>query len=280
MPRSLLAKGDLTSTVILGMVAASWGVLVIWTNSPYSVYLGHSELGDVTSPVQLLLLAPVFLVGWIFMLFAMVIPAAAPFVAQFRLRSNRKDALAASLFGYLAIWTMFGLAAYFSDLGIHRLTESSFLQGHTSVFGSSALVLAAGYQFTSTKNQFLNDCCYPSDFIQSRWTGRAGRLSALRLGFGYGKSSVGSCWAIMLLMFALGLGSVVWMVAFTLVMAAESLPEWGPRRIRIPVGVILAGFASYSFIAALGLRETTHAYPNQDRTPKRNSPRPDEGLRG
>lgn len=252
MSRSPFARSDLTSTVILGTSAASWGVLIAWTNSPYAVYLGHSELGGVSSAILLLPLSLIFFVGWVFMLFAMMMPAAGPFVEQFRLRSNRKDDLAASLFGYLAIWALFGLIAYFSDLGIHRLAESPLLQGHAWVFGSSALVLAASYQFTSTKNRFLKDCCYPSDFIQSRWRSQAGRFSALCLGLGYGKSSVGSCWAVMLLMFALGLGNVIWMVAFALVMVVESLSEWGPRT-RIPIGVILTGIASYSIMAAVGL---------------------------
>jgi predicted metal-binding membrane protein len=248
----MFAKGDLTSSSILATVVASWGILVVWTNSPYSVYLGHSELGDVASVVQLLPLALVFIAGWIVMMFAMMIPAAAPFVAQFRLRKSGEGLLLPLLGGYLATWALFGLTAYFSDLGLHRLSDLPLFQGHTWLFGSSALVLAAGYQFTSTKNQFLRDCCYPSDFIQAHWTSQRGALGAIRLGFAYGRSSVGSGWAVMLLMFALGLGSVLWMLAFAAIMVAEGLTEWGPR-IRLPLGVVLAGIASYSVVVALVL---------------------------
>ncbi|HEV2138513.1 MAG TPA: DUF2182 domain-containing protein [Nitrososphaerales archaeon] len=252
MLRSMFPKGDLTSASILATVAASWGILLAWTSSPYSAYLGHSELAEVSSVVQLLPLSLGFFAGWIVMLFAMMIPAAAPFVTQFRLRKSGEGLLLPLLGGYLATWALFGLMAYFSDLGLHRLSETSLLQGHAWVFGPSALVLAAGYQFTSTKNQFLKDCCYPSDFIQSHWTGQGGGFSALRLGFAYGKSSLGSGWAVMLLMFALGLGSVLWMLAFALVMMAEGLTEWGPR-IRLPLGVVLAGIAFYSVVVAIGL---------------------------
>ncbi|HEV2226217.1 MAG TPA: DUF2182 domain-containing protein [Nitrososphaerales archaeon] len=248
----MLPKGDLTSVSILATVAASWGILIFWTSSPYSVYLGHSELGDVASMVQLLPLALVFFAGWIAMLFAMMIPAAAPFVSQFRLRKSGDGLIPPLLGGYLATWALFGLTAYFSDLGLHRISESPLLNGHTWVFGTLALVLAAGYQFTSTKNQFLKDCCYPSDFIQARWTDKGGGVGALRLGLAYGKSSLGSAWAVMLLMFALGLGSVLWMVAFTAVMVAEGLTEWGPK-IRLPLGIVLAGIATYSTLVALGL---------------------------
>lgn len=246
------AKSDPWNVLVLGTVAASWGALIIWTNSPYSVYLGHSELGDVASVVQLLPLALLFLVGWIFMLFAMIVPAASPFLAQFRLRTSRESLVLPLLGGYLAIWALFGLTAYFSDLGIHRLAESPLLQGNTWLFGSSALVLSAGYQFTSTKNRFLNDCCYPNEFIQSHWKSQGGVFNSLRLGFAYGKSSLGSGWAVMLLMFALGLGNVIWMVAFAAIMGAEGLSRWGPR-IRLPLGIILAGIASYSLLVALGL---------------------------
>jgi predicted metal-binding membrane protein len=252
MSRSMFVRRDLTSASILATVAASWGILIVWTNSPYSVYLGHSELADVASVVQLLPLALVFLAGWIVMMFAMMIPAAASFVAQFRLRKSGEGLILPLLLGYLAIWALFGLTAYFSDLGLHRLSDLPLLQGHTWVFGSSALVLAAAYQFTSTKNQFLRDCCYPSDFIQAHWTSQRGALGAIRLGFAYGKSSVGSGWAVMLLMFALGLGSVLWMVAFAAVMVSEGLVEWGPK-IRLPLGIVLAGIATYSALVALGL---------------------------
>ncbi|HEV2227073.1 MAG TPA: DUF2182 domain-containing protein [Nitrososphaerales archaeon] len=248
----MLPKGDLTSASILATVAASWGILFVWTNSPYSVYLGHSELADVGSIVQLLPLALVFFVGWIVMLLAMMIPAAAPFAKQFRLRKSGKGLILPLLGGYLATWALFGIVAYFSDLGLHRLSDLPLLRGNTWIFGSSALVLAAGYQFTSEKYQFLRDCCYPSDFIQAHWTNQRGALGAICLGFAYGKSSVGSGWAVMLLMFALGLGSVLWMVAFAAVMVAEGLVKWG-QKIRFPLGILLAGIATYSTLVALGL---------------------------
>jgi predicted metal-binding membrane protein len=252
LSNSPFAKGSLTNAVVMGTVAASWGILAAWTNSPYAAYLGHGELEGVSSLVQLLPLALIFLVGWTFMLFAMMVPAASQFMAQFRLRSRLKGELSASVSGYLAVWALFGLIAYFSDLAIHRLSYSPLLEGHMWVFGTSAIFIASGYQFSSSKNRFLKDCCYPSDFLNSHWGGHEGRLAALRLGFGYGASSVGSGWAVMLLMFALGLGSVVWMAGFAFVMVTESLSQWGPR-LRIPVGLALAGVASYSLLVGLGL---------------------------
>ena len=65
---------------------------------------------------------------------------------------------------------------------------------------------------------------------------RAARRSAL--GFDHGVFCVGCCWALMLLMFVVGTGSLAWMLGLAAVMAAEkNLP--GGRRLRTPLGLAL-----------------------------------------
>ena len=51
---------------------------------------------------------------------------------------------------------------------------------------------------------------------------------------------VGCCWALMLLMFAVGTTSLGWMLLLALVMATEKNAPWG-RRLGRPLGVALLG---------------------------------------
>jgi predicted metal-binding membrane protein len=51
-------------------------------------------------------------------------------------------------------------------------------------------------------------------------------------------SCLGCCWALMLLMFGTGVGSLAWMVGLTAVMVIEKTARWGARLV-VPVGVAL-----------------------------------------
>ena len=67
------------------------------------------------------------------------------------------------------------------------------------------------------------------------------RRQALRMGLRHGLFCVGCCWALMLLMFVVGTGSVGWMMALGAVMAVEKNHAWG-RRLSRPFGcALLAG---------------------------------------
>ena len=57
----------------------------------------------------------------------------------------------------------------------------------------------------------------------------------------HGVTSVGCCWTLMLVMFGIGVGELVWMVALTLVMASESAisDERRSRHIRQAIGIAL-----------------------------------------
>jgi predicted metal-binding membrane protein len=78
----------------------------------------------------------------------------------------------------------------------------------------------------------------PLGFIVERWRGVSPDREALKLGFDHGLFCVGCCWALMLLMFVVGTGSLGWMLALSAVMAAEKNLAGG-RRLSTPLGVAL-----------------------------------------
>ena len=73
------------------------------------------------------------------------------------------------------------------------------------------------------------------------------------LGAHHGLFCVGCCWALMLLMFALGTGSLGWMLLLAAVMAVEKNLPWG-RRLSAPLGVALLAWAALLVVVTRGIR--------------------------
>ena len=150
------------------------------------------------------------------------------------------------LAGYDLVWIAFGCAAFFGDALLHAVVESwSWLGIHDTIIAISLLALAGVYQFTPRKTRFVMACRDESHGFS--WLQRADmtRLDAAsRAGARTGYAHLGSCWALMLVMFGLGMGSLVWMVALTGVMMAEQVA--GPRAIALRwlVGAIFCALAA------------------------------------
>jgi predicted metal-binding membrane protein len=72
------------------------------------------------------------------------------------------------------------------------------------------------------------------------WRGKRDQLHSFMLGIHHGIFCVGCCWALMLLMFVVGTGSIGWMLALGAVMAIEKNMPWG-RKLSAPLGVALIG---------------------------------------
>ncbi len=115
-------------------------------------------------------------------------------------------------------------------------------------------MLAGLYQFSALKNACLTRCRRPFAFFFANWSERA--AGVFRLGLRQGAYCLGCCWALMLLMLALGTMNLVWMAGLAAIMAAEKLTpsEMFPRI--VGVALLAAGaivFAqNYPFARALG----------------------------
>ena len=85
-----------------------------------------------------------------------------------------------------------------------------------------ALFAAAGfYQFSALKQACVTQCQHPFRFFFANWTPEP--RGVFRLGARQGLYCLGCCWAMMLLMFALGVMNVIWMAALGAIMAVEKL---------------------------------------------------------
>jgi predicted metal-binding membrane protein len=176
---------------------------------------------------------------------AMMLPTSLPLIARFqRMTAARPDGrqlVAVLISGYLLVWAGFGIAAHLADLALHQLVHRvEPLEHNEWVIGAGVLVLAGSYQFTRLKYRCLEQCRSPLTFISGRWRGRHPQRDALRLGIDHGIFCVGCCWTLMLLMFLVGAGSLLWMLLLGGIMAIEKNMPWG-RGLSAPLGAGLIG---------------------------------------
>jgi predicted metal-binding membrane protein len=209
----------------LGALAvAAWLALWLWEGSPYGHYLHHDGGGPM--PIE----ATLFAVGWVLMIVAMMLPSSVPLVVTFaalvrrRQRPGRLVAL---------------LAAWIADRGIHAAVAAlPWLAEHPQVIIATTLAVAGLWQFSPLRDRCLDECRSPLGFVINRWRGTSERREALAMGIAHGAFCVGCCWSLMLVMFAVGLGSMLWMLAIGAITALEKNAPWG-RRLARPLGIVL-----------------------------------------
>ena len=240
--------------LLASLVGAAWIALWIWGRSPYGRYLGHEQLGELGAG-SLLLPITFYLVGWTLMTIAMMLPTALPLLERFRRMTAERDdcskLMSLIVAGYLAVWLGFGVAAHTADWLLHELVErSSWLEARAWLIGAGTLLLAGGFQFSRLKYRCLDKCRAPLSFISEYWRGRDQARNAFLLGLHHGLFCVGCCWALMLLMFGVGVGNVAWMLGLGAVMATEKNLPWG-RKLSAPLGLALIGWGGLIVITAL-----------------------------
>lgn len=243
--------------LLLALSALAWLALFAWSASPWARYLAHDGWANLGALGELCRALPaggaivpglLHALAWVLMIAAMMLPTTLPLVALFRrIVASRPDAgrlVALLLAGYGAAWLGFGLVAHAADAAL--AWTAAAVPGMAARGWLVAAVVLAGagaFQFSALKYRCLEECHGPLSFIMARWHGRAPARDAWRIGLSHGLFCVGCCWALMLVMFAVGTGNLGWMLALAAVMAAEKNLPWG-RRLRAPLGVGLVAWSA------------------------------------
>lgn len=229
----------------LGALAlVAWLSLGAWSASPYGASLRHDVAGASLLDLSL------FTAGWVLMIVAMMLPSTIPLVLVFAGvvgRRPRPSVLVALLLaGYLAAWAAMGAAAWLADRGIHAAVDAwPWLAAHPQLILGATLLTAGLWQFSPLRDRCLEECRSPLGFVVNRWRGVAIRREAFAMGVAHGAFCVGCCWSLMLIMFGVGISSVVVMLALGALTAIEKNIAWG-RRLTRPVGVLLVLAAVYA----------------------------------
>jgi predicted metal-binding membrane protein len=181
-----------------------------------------------------------FLGIWVTMMAAMMLPSVAPMVLAFarvtKERARRQQAIYVPtwifLLGYLAAWTAYGLVAYAVFRVIDAVAGDALAWDRAGPYVAGGAIVVAGlYQLTPIKDVCLHHCRTPLHFLLHGW--HEGRLGALRMGTEHGLYCVGCCWGLMIVLFSLGVMSLVWMAVIAGVIFAEKVLPWELRLTRV-----------------------------------------------
>jgi predicted metal-binding membrane protein len=180
---------------------------------------------------------------WCAMVLAMMLPTAGPMVATYAELADtaaRKGEHAVSPLvltaGYAVVWLGFALGATALQIALTRAALLDPAMSSASPLFSGAILLGAGlYQFSALKEACVKRCQRPFPFFFANWSSVPRDI--FRLGVMQGVYCLGCCWAMMMVMFAVGLMNVLWMAVLGMVMTAEKLAT--TMRISRAVGVVL-----------------------------------------
>jgi len=223
---------------LAALIGGAWVALGLVGASAYAPYLSHTPTGAGASPPVPLRLF-VFVAGWTLMSIAMMLPSSLPLVTVFHTITRAGTLVAVLVAGYLVIWALFGLAASVADSGLHELVEAvPGLRARTDIIPGTLLLAAGLFQFSPLKSSCLRQCRSPVGFVVQHWRGGHRAPRAFLLGVRHGVFCVGCCWALMLLMFAVGGLHLGWMFLLGTIMFVEKAVRWG-RWVTAPAGALL-----------------------------------------
>jgi len=194
---------------------------------------------------------------WSAMTLAMMLPSASPMILTYaeiaETAARKSERIVSPLViaaGYASVWLVFSLLATVIQI---VLTRAALLNtGITSASGilAGAIFIGAGvYQFSALKHACLTHCQNPFPFFFTNWATTPGGV--FRLGVEQGLYCLGCCWAMMMVMFAVGAMNVAWMAGLAAVMTIEKLLTgrrfahgFGVALIVVGTGIVVSAFAA------------------------------------
>lgn len=164
---------------------------------------------------------------WFLMAVAAMLPSAAPMIRTYceiadtaRIKGEPVVHPLVLVAGYLATWLAASVAFAALTLAVYGLAASGqVLDPVVGLAGAAALAIAGLYQFSGLKQACLKKCRNPFSILFARWSAKPGRI--FRLGMEQGVWCLGCCWALMLVMFAVGAMNIFWMALIGLFTVIE-----------------------------------------------------------
>lgn len=183
-------------------------------------------------------------VMWAVMMVGMMGPSAAPMVLVFAAaqseRGGQRVSRSAGSFGlgYVFVWIVFSAGAAVAQLALHKMALLSPAMAVLSPrIGGAVLIVAGLYQMTPWKGACLTHCRSPLSFLMTHW--RDGQWGALEIGAHHGAYCLGCCWALMVILFVVGVMNLVWVAALAALVLLEKVGPYGTAIARIS-GAVLA----------------------------------------
>ncbi|CAN7730969.1 DUF2182 domain-containing protein [Mesorhizobium sp. LjNodule214] len=250
---SVVRNPRLTVTVSVGIgIALAWAILAAMAirsaqgrfagaDAPGDAmlrYLPRLPLPDFLDRFFALCVTPAPLAGsagmqalalmsmWFLMAVATMLPSAAPMIRTYceiadtaRIKSEPVVHPLVLVAGYLGTWLVASALFVALTLCVHAIAASGqMLDPAVGTAGALALLIAGLFQFSTLKEACLTKCRNPFSVLFANWSAKPLRI--FRLGMEQGVWCLGCCWALMLVMFAVGAMNIFWMALiglFTLI---------------------------------------------------------------
>jgi predicted metal-binding membrane protein len=176
------------------------------------------------------------------MMTASAIPAVIVMAKSRAARGERGVSLITLTFaaGYLLVWVGFSAGAAVAQWVLHEQALLSPMMVASSRWLGGGVLIAAGiYQWTTFKQSCLLHCRSPFDFLITRW--RSGWSGALEMGVHHGAYCVGCCWALMAILFTVGVMNLFWVAVLAGLVLVEKVT---------PAGVLISRIAGVALVIA------------------------------
>lgn len=242
-------------------LATAWLLIVLIAVPAWVLTIGQARdmgVGPGTMGTAL----PLFLLLWVTMMAAMMLPSMAPVAVTWVRGIGRRTSgwtrtarTTEFVGGYLVVWTAFGLLAYAALALTGGLVEDHPAAGRW--IGAAAFLLAGLYQLGPLKNVCLRHCRDPMGHLV-RYAGFRRPARDLRVGLHHGAYCVGCCLGLMVVLVPLGVMNVAAMAGLAVVIFIEKLWSRGPLLARAMgiVFLVLAVLALSQDWLLPGLQET------------------------
>jgi predicted metal-binding membrane protein len=252
---AVLRRDRLVVAGALGVVVAlAWGY-VLWLAADMDmggmdmsgfrmIPSGTGLMAPATAPWQAIEFGFVFAM-WAVMMVGMMVPSAAPMILMYARAGRHGKTVGKPLAttgwfaaGYVLAWIGFSLAATVAQWAIERAALlDSHMETGSKILGGAVLIAAGVYQWSPLKDVCLVQCQTPLQFLIRHGGFRSDVPGCLLLGLRHGAYCVGCCWALMALLFVVGVMNVLWIALLSMLVLFE---KWAPfgRRVARSAGVV------------------------------------------
>jgi predicted metal-binding membrane protein len=207
-------------------LAASWILIVLIAVPAWVLTLGQARDMGV-EPGTMGIALPLFLLLWVTMMAAMMLPSMAPVALTWVRGIGRQSSGWARtartiefVGGYLLVWMAFGLLVYAALALTGGLVDDHPTAGRW--IGAGAFLLAGLYQLGPLKNVCLRHCRDPMSHLV-RYAGFRQPARDLRVGVHHGAYCVGCCAGLVIVLIPLGVMNVAAMAGLAVAIFAEKL---------------------------------------------------------
>lgn len=220
---------------LLGLAALAWAAVIAYAR----------DMGNGPGTMGMSLRA--FIPMWGGMMAAMMLPAVAPVAMLYArtMKTNRGARLSLFVAGYLVVWTVAGVPAYY----VLRIVDHYAADSDTALRNIAVVTLfaAGAYQLSPFKSRCLRHCRSPLAQLL-RYGNMKGRLRDLKVALHHAGYCLGCCWALMALFVAFGVMNVWVMIGLAAIVFAEKVLKAGELigRVAGVVFVVLAALVLLS----------------------------------